>query len=155
MTDYDKLAERLKGMASTNGRATDSSNGPGINLSAIYEIVKLHVDSEIEKANEELCKRRLPTLQRVFLPSYHGRLCLTIGSDLLCTVDLHEAKGRIIAIISGPPNGYEISRKEFPLTSPRPVRAISGENGVNSTSQYGPRQIAVEIVSGLLLGSFS
>ena len=147
MTDYGKLAERLKGMGSPNAHAKESSTDQRIGLAAIYESVKLHVHSEIDKANEELIKRGLPMIERVFLPSYQGRLCLTVGSELLCKVDLHEGKGQITAIITGPPNGYEISRKEFPLTqTPSAAKSAAG---------YGPRQIAVEIVSGLMMGSFS
>jgi len=141
VTDYGKLADKLKGVGPSNG------TGQKTDLVAIYECVKLHVESEIEKANEELIKRRLPTIERLLVPSFHGRLCLTIGSELLCTVDLHEPKAQITAVISGPPNRCEISRKEFPLTQ-APASA-------RSAARYGPRQIAVEIVSGLLVGRFS
>jgi hypothetical protein len=57
---------------------------------------------------------------------------------LLCTADLQEAKGQITAVITGPPNAQEISRKEFRL----------GGDCI-------PEQIAVEIISGLLGGEFS
>jgi hypothetical protein len=103
----------------------------------IYDRVKVLVSYEIEKANAELHKRRLATVERLFLPSYQGRLCLSFGS-LLCTADLQEAKGQITAVITGPPNAQELSRKEFRL----------GGDCV-------PEQIAVEIVSGLLAGEFS
>jgi hypothetical protein len=112
--------------------------GRELALAEVYERVKLHVNTEIEKANVEMRKRKLNTIERVFLPSYHGKLCLTVGSVLLCTVELQEAKGQIAAVISGPPNALEISRKEFPL--------IEG---------CDPERIAVEIVSGLIMGAFS
>jgi hypothetical protein len=100
--------------------------------------VKLHVNTEIEKANVEMRKRKLDTIERIYMPSHRGKLCLTFGSGLLCTVDLQEGKRQIAAVISGPPNAMEISRKEFPL--------IEGCN---------PERIAVEIVSGLIMGEFS
>jgi hypothetical protein len=120
LNDYSKLADKLKGVGSANGRAKEPSAKRAIDLTAIYECLILHVDTEVEKANKELIKRKLPTLEHIFLPSYRGTLCLTFGSELLCKVDLHEAKGQIIAIITGPPNGHEISRKEFPPLNTAP-----------------------------------
>jgi hypothetical protein len=108
-----------------------------MDLADVYERVKLHVMNEIEKANVEMRKRKLDTIERVFLPSYHGKLCLTSGSELLCTVELQEAKRQITAVITGPPNHQEIARKDFAL------------------NEYHPEQIAVAIVSGLLMGEFS
>ena len=58
--------------------------------------------------------------------------------ELFCTVYLEEAKGQIRAVIVGPPNSAEISRKEF---------MIDGD--------MSPEQITAEIVSGLLMGEFA
>jgi hypothetical protein len=107
-------------------------------LTEVYERVKFHVVNEIEKANGEMRKRKLDTIERIFTPCHRGKLCLTFGSRLLCCVELQEAKELIAAVISGPPNALEISRKEFLLY-----------DGCD------PEQIAVEIVSGLLVGEFS
>jgi hypothetical protein len=104
----------------------------------VYERVKVSLDNEIEEANVELRKRKLATLERVFLPSYQGKVCLTFGSQLLCAVELQQARGQITAVISGPPNAAEISRKVFLLSE-----------------GYSPDAIAAEIVSGLLMGKFS
>ena len=103
----------------------------------IYERVKTVVDHEIEKANVELKKRKLASVERVRVPSYFGRLCLSFGSDVLCTVDLDEMQGEIMAVITGPPNAKEIARKAFVL------------------GKYQPEQIAEDVVSGLLSGEFS
>lgn len=138
MTNYGELADKLSSQRSHARPVQEPSANGRSGAAQIYERVRVLVSHEIEKANMELRRRRLTTIERLFLPSYQGRLCLTFGSQLLCTVDLHEAKGQIIAVISGPPNAREISRKEFPL----------GGDCV-------PEQIAEEIVSGLLVGECS
>ena len=137
MADYGELADRLNRQRSHARQAQQPAPDRGMDATQIYDRVKVLVSYEIEKANAELHKRRLATVERLFLPSYQGRLCLSFGS-LLCTADLQEAKGQITAVITGPPNAQELSRKEFRL----------GGDCV-------PEQIAVEIVSGLLAGEFS
>lgn len=136
--DYGELAQKLSNQRSRAQSAQGVAAERATSLDEVYERVKLHVMNEIEKANVEMGKRKLNTIERVFMPSYRGKLCLTLGSQLLCTVELQEAKGHITAVISGPPNAQEISRKEFLLT-----------DGPD------PKRIAVEIVSGLLMGEFS
>jgi hypothetical protein len=136
MTDYGELAQKLSNRLSHAQPAREPGSERGMDPAVIYERVKLRVSDEIEKANVELRKRKLAPVERLFLPSYHGRLCLSFG-PLLCTADLQEAKGHVTAVITGPPNQQEISRKDFAL------------------NEYRPEQIAVEIVSGLLMGEFS
>jgi len=138
VTDYGELAQKLSNRRSHAQSAQEAWAERGTGLTDVYERVKLHVNNEIEKANVEMRKRKLNTIERIFMPSFRGKLCLTFGSELLCTVELQEAKGQITAVISGPPNALEISRKEFPL--------IEG---------CDPERIAVGIVSGLLMGEFS
>jgi hypothetical protein len=136
--DYGKLAQKLSNQRSRAQSAQEAGAERETGHAEVYERVKLHIMGEIEKANVEMRKRKLNTIERVFLPSFHGKLCLTVGSVLLCTVELQEGKGIIAAVISGPPNALEISRKEFLLFEGR-----------------DPEEIAVEIVSGLLMGEFS
>ena len=136
MTDYGDLADKLSNQRAHARPAQEAGADRRMDPAVIYERVKLHVSHEIEKANAELRKRRLGIVERLFLPSYHGRLCLSFG-PLLCTADLQEAKGLVTAVITGPPNQQEISRKDFAL------------------NEYRSEQIAVEIVSGLLMGEFS
>ena len=137
MANYADLADQLSARNVRDAMSYELLTVQDSSALQIYENVKVQVRHESEKANTELQKRGRGRIERVFLPSYQGRLCLTFGSQLLCTVDLQEAKGQIAAIITGPPNALEISRKEFALT------------------QYRPEQIAVEIVSGLLQGEFA
>jgi len=138
VTDYGELAQKLSNRRSLAQSPQEMGTERGPGLADVYERVKLHVNNEIEKANVEMRKRKLNTIERIFMPSFRGKLCLTFGSELLCTVDLQEAKRQITAVISGPPHALEISRKEFLL--------IEG---------CDPEWIAVEIVSGLLMGEFS
>ena len=136
MTDYGDLADKLSDQRAHARQAQEPGADHRMDPAFIFERVKLHVSHEIEKANAELRRRRLAIVERLFLPSYQGRLCLSFG-PLLSTADLHEAKGQITAVITGPPNQQEISRKDFAL------------------NEYRSEQIAVEIVSGLLMGEFS
>jgi hypothetical protein len=138
VTIYSDLADTLSHRRTHARHDRAQAAVRGINAAQVYEHVKLLVGDEIDKANAELRKRRLATIERVFLPSFQGKLCLTYGSDLLCTVELQKDKGQIAAVISGPPNATEISRKEF---------VIDGA--------MSPEQITVAIVSGLLMGEFT
>jgi hypothetical protein len=149
VADYGQLADKLK------GRRSQSQKHSGTDPTAFYESIKACVGVEMEKANAELRKRRMDLIERVFLPSFQGRLCLTFGSDFLCTVDLVEGKGRIAAVITGPPNAREIARKEFLIHERGEADAIARYGAVKAVAGYGPEQIAVEIVSGLLMREFS
>jgi hypothetical protein len=137
VANYGELADQLNMRRSHARQTQEPAADRGVDGAQIYERVKVLMSHEIEKANVELHKRRLALIERLFLPSYQGRLCLSFGSELLCIADLHEAKGQITAVLQGPPNHQEISRKDFAL------------------NEYRPEQIAVEIVSGLLKGEFS
>jgi hypothetical protein len=149
VADYGQLADKLKSMR------TQTQKQSGVDPAAFYENVKAHVGREMEKANAELRKRKMDLIERVFLPSFQGRLCLTLGSDYLCTVDLVEGKGRIVAVVSGPPNAQEIAHKEFLIEEKAGADAISDYGAVKAAAGCSPEQIAVEIVSGLLMREFS
>ncbi len=113
MTDYGALADKLKGFREAAKRAKKRPARHEIDPVAFYESVKAQIEQEAGKANIELRKRKLPIIERIFMPSFLGKLSLTFGTALLCNVDLQEAKGRITAVIVGPPNRLEISRKEY------------------------------------------
>jgi hypothetical protein len=158
VVNYGELADRAKalqepGVHSASERIKRSES----DASLFFEHVKTHIFEEMSKANAELAKRRLGGIERVFSPGFEGKLCLTFGASLLCTVDLNAQAngGRVTAIINGPPNGYEISRKEFLFSIHPAKKAAHPEEGAGQSAAYGPDQIAVEIVSGLLQGSFT
>lgn len=138
MTNYSDLADKLSHLRTHTRQDRGHAGAQGTDIVQIYERVKLLVGDEIDKANAELRKRKLATIERVFVPCCQGRLCLTYGAELLCTVFLEEAKGQIKAVILGPPNATEISRKEF-----------TADGAMN------PEQITASIVSGLLMGEFA
>ena len=151
MTDYGALADKLKGLEEAVKPAHERLARHGIDPVAFYESVKAQINEEVEKANVELHKRRLPTIERIFVPSLYGKLCLTFGVGLLCHVDLQEAKGRITVMISGPPHGLEIARKEYLLSRETTgLQAFPDDAAQNVAAGYGPDRLAAEIVSELL-----
>ena len=155
MTDYGALADKLKGSGEGVQRGHKRLAGHGVDPVAFYESVKAQIEMEVEKANVELRKRDLPVIERIFMPGFLGKLSLTFDTALLCNVDLQEAKGRITAVILGPPNRCEISRKEY-LINPAAVdplaRAIDKAEKV--AIGFSPDRIAAEVVAGLLMGNF-
>jgi hypothetical protein len=156
VTDYDALARKLKGMKKTGEPAGKKLANYGFDPVTFYQYVKAQVDEEVAQANVELRKQNLPTIERIFIPGFLGRLSLTFGTGLLCTVELHEAKGRIRAVIFGPPNRDEIARKDYLLNS----EAVDFEDSSIDKADkvavgYSPHKIAAEIVSGLIMGEFA
>ena len=162
MVDYAKLADKAKanqdlarGPSTSYTEAQTQQVDPGV----FYGKVKAHLADEINKANLELAKRGVPTLDRSFLPSFSGKFCFTFGFSLLCAVELeaYPERCRIKATISGPPNGNEIGRREYlfngPVSEHQTYRAEEGV-GVIVTG-LKPDEIAVDVVSSILSGEFS
>ena len=156
VTDYGVLADRLSSSVRAGSSARKRLARNGIDPAAFYESVKTNVEEEVGKANEELRKRGLSTIERIFIPGFLGRLSLTFGTALLCSVELNESKGRVRAMIFGPPNRCEISRKDY-FVNPEAAHLRGSPIGETKkvTFGYSPDRIAVEIVSGLLMGEFS
>lgn len=156
MTNYGVLADRLSDLVQAGIPARQRLARNGIDPAAFYESVKAHVEQEAAKANEELRKRGLSTIERIFIPGYLGRLSLTFGTALLCSVELNESKGRVRAVIFGPPNRDEISKKDFFLIpEAADLRGSLFEEAEKVAVGYSPQRIAAEIVSGLLTGDFA
>jgi hypothetical protein len=159
MVDYSKLADKAKALqeAAKGGGAREETLE--YDPVAFYVTVKNHLVAEINKANPELAKRNVPTLDRSFLPSFSGRFCFTFGMSLFCSVELDAQPGRhrIKCVITGPPNGNEIGRREYLFNrgGPEPPSYRSEESGVTIVTGLRPEQIAVDIVSSLLSGEFS
>jgi hypothetical protein len=111
----------------------------------------------MKKANVELRKKGAAAIDQNHLPGFDTEAFLTLGTDSLCRVGLGIKTGecRITAVISGPPNGYEISRKEYlclqDATCKEPLNS-----GVVAlpTAAATPREIAVDIISSFLVGKF-
>jgi hypothetical protein len=119
--------------------------------------VKALVLEEMDKANVELRKKRVAILGQNHLPGFSGEMFLTYGTDSLCRVGLGILRGecRITAVISGPPNGYEISRREYICVQEASCSEVLHVGGAGSSTVVAcPNEIAADIISGILLGKF-
>lgn len=156
MTDYDALARKLKGMTKPGEPPGKKQANYGFTPVAFYQNVKEQIEEEVDKANGELHKRNLPVIERVFMPSFEGKLSLTFGTGFLCTVELQEAKARIRAVIFGPPNRDPIARKDYFL-NPEAVDLQDSpiEEVQKAAVGFSPNRIAAEIVSAILMGEFA
>jgi hypothetical protein len=157
LVDYGKLADKAKALQKTGKLGSDNSQSPQADPRELYEKVRTFVLEEVTKANAELGKRKMALIERVLSPSYVGRLCLSFGTSLICNVDYTAASGgcRVTAAICGPPNGAEISRKQFLVVNESPQRERLEKLGpVPWEKGSTPQRIAVDIVSGLLAGEF-
>ena len=84
MTDYDALARKLKGMKKPGEPAAKRLANYGFDPVTFYQYVKAQVEEEVDQANAELRKQKLPLIERVFMPSFQGKLSLTFGIGFLC-----------------------------------------------------------------------
>ncbi len=156
MTDYDALANKLMGIKKASDLTDEKLANHGFDPVTFYQYVKVQVEVEVDNANVELRKRKLPLVERVFIPGFQGKLSLTFGTEFLCTVELHESKGRIRAVIFGPPNRDEIARKDFFLNpAAANLQGATVSAGEKVAVGYSPQKIAAEIISGLLMGEFA
>ena len=157
MTDYAKLADiaKLKEIVDTSAIAEHKKLRA--EHCSFFESVTKHLKEEMKKANVELHKRRAPIFEQIHLPSFDEEILLTYGTDSLCRVGRGIIKGecRITAIISGPPNGFEISRREYLCKQEETCReVISIEPSQSKTISFTPEEVATDIISGVLIGKF-
>jgi hypothetical protein len=156
VTNYGVLADKISDLVQAGIPARKGLARNGIDPAAFYESVKANVEKEVGRANEELRKRGLSTIERIFIPSFLGKISLTFGTALLCSVELNESKGRVRAVIFGPPNHDEISRKEFFMfPEAANLRASSSHGTEKAAFGYSTNRIAAEIVCGLMMGKFA
>jgi hypothetical protein len=159
VVDYAKLADKAKALQ-------EAAKGGGIrggrmeyDPATFYQTVKSHLVAEINKANSELSKRGVPTLDRSFLPSFSGKFCFTFGMSLFCSVELdaQPERHRIKATITGPPNGNEVGRREYLFNrGGAEPQSFRNEEGVGViVTGLKPEEIAVDIISSILSGEFS
>lgn len=159
MVDYSKLADKARAIQDAAKGGSGRSGRAEYDPAYFYQTVRSHLVAEINKANPELTKRGVPTLDRSFLPSFSGKFCFTFGMSLFCSVELdaQPERNRIKAVISGPPNGNEVGRREYLFNrgaaEPASYRAEEGLGTI--ITGLSPEQIAVDIVSSILSGEFS
>ena len=154
MVNYGKLADDARGMRDAGKRADGAHREMSTDPCIFFQRVKASVVEEMNKANVELQKRRASTLGRNHLPGFDDQIFLTYGTDALCRVGLGIKQGecRITAAISGPPNGYELSRKEYRCCQD-PARFP--EKPEYFDEPITPSEIAEDIISSILIGKFN
>lgn len=157
MVDYAKLAAQAKVMQDAEKVSANKHNGLKVDPRAFFDRVRTHLLDEMTKANVELHKRNAVGFGRNHMPGFEDEVFITYGTDLLCRVRLVIRGGtsRITAVISGPPNGFELSRKEYRLgEEDSSMETFPGEGGQLPTAGSRPEEIAEEIISGVLQGTF-
>jgi len=157
MVNYAKLADSAKKMQDARKSASDTQKELRADPCALFNSVKAHLAAEMKKANVELRKRGSVTIDQNHLPGFDTEAFLTFGTDSLCRVGLgmREGECRITAVFCGPPNGHEISRKEYLCDQKMPCRDKIQATGVEFQSRgYSPREIATDIISSMLVGRF-
>lgn len=157
MADYAMLADKAKVMQDAEKLTADRHKKMKADPTAFFDNVRAHLIEEMAKANVELHKRQAVGFGRNHMPGFEDEVFITFGTDLLCRVTLVVLGGRcrIKAVISGPPNGYELSRREYPINQEDSNSVIASTSGAESaTAKASPYQIAVNIISSVIIGSF-
>jgi hypothetical protein len=157
MADYAKLAGMARARHEAEQRLAVTPLVLKADPKAYFDKVKTLIFAEMNKANVELLRSGAPLFGRNHLPTFDREIFVTFGTDLLCRVSLEVRAGRdfILAVISGPPNGLELSRKEYPCNYDASSLEMhpAGEAGAPFNG-IRPEQIAVDIVSSILRGEF-
>ncbi|MGA3011956.1 MAG: hypothetical protein ABSD72_17000 [Terracidiphilus sp.] len=158
MLNYAMLADSAKKMQDADKLASMTYKELRVDPHAFFDAVKAHLVSEMKKANVELRKRDAGTIDQNHLGGFDTEAFLTFGTDSLCRVGLGIKAGecRITAVISGPPNGYEISRKEYLCVQDAARKEVlaTAEAGLPNVIT-SPREIAVDIISSILVRKFN
>jgi len=157
MADYAKLAGIARARHEAEQHLADWHQGLKPDPKVYFDKVKMLIFTEMNKANVELLRSGAPLLGRNHLPGFDREIFVTFGTDLMCRVSLEVRSGKdfILAVISGPPNGLELSRKEYPCNFDASYLEMhpAGEAGSPGIG-IRPEQIAVDIVSSVLRGEF-
>jgi hypothetical protein len=154
MVDYAKLATEAKRMQDAEKASVAKKHGMKVEPRIFFESVKTHLLEEMKKANVELHKRNAVGFGRNHMPGFDDEIFITFGTDLLCRITLALLGGRcrIKAVLSGPPNGYEISRKEYCFNEEESGVQVPCEE---PTGEVTSSQIAVDIISSVMVGKFN
>lgn len=157
MVDYAKLAEDAQLTQYADQSADEVRRELRAHWHTIFERVRVRVVEEMHKANVELRKRGVATIDRCHLPGFEDEIFLTYGTDTLCRVGVGvcEGKCRITAVISGPPNGYEIARKEYDCSAENTRIGIHlARAGEAVDIEALSREIAISIITSIVVGRF-
>ena len=157
MPDYTKLAEKAKEIQDAGKLVVEAHKKLRSDHCHFFENVKMCIVEEMQRANVELRKRRAGTFEQISLPSFDDELLLTYGTDSLCRIGRGIMKGecRITASISGPPNGYELSRREYLCKKEETCREVITIDPANLNAiSFTPADVAADIIAGVLSGGF-
>jgi len=157
MVNYAKLAEKAKMIQIADKLEAERHKQLRADPCAFFEQVKAHIVEEMNKANVELRKRKAAVFDRNYLPGFPDELFLTYGTDSLCRVGLGGSGGgcHVTAVISGPPNGFVISRKEYLCNQDKACHDVLPAIDVEMPPEGScPEEIAVDIISSILRGGF-
>jgi hypothetical protein len=157
MIDYAKLADiaKLKDVVDTS--IVDEHKKLRAEPCSFFQQVKTRLIEEMNMANVELRKRKASTFDQVHLPNFDEEILLTYGTDSLCRVGRGIMGGgcRITAVISGPPNGYEISRREYLCKQEAACKEVLAiDEAQAKTIAFSPLEVATDIIAGVLVGKF-
>ena len=155
VANYAKLADKAKVTQDAEKLAAARNRVLKTDPCAFFERVRKCIFEEMSKANVVLRKRGAAVFDQNHLPGFEEEVFLTYGTDSLCRVGLGSLAKRcqITAVICGPPNGYEISRKEFLCQQKAPCPdKIHGVGAALPSFGSTPKEIAEDIISSILVG---
>jgi hypothetical protein len=152
--NYTELADAAKAKQEANRLATERHRQLRADPCVFFARVRAHLQEEMRKVNVELRKKKAALFDQNHLPGFPNEMFVTYGTDTLCRVGLGIMEGgcRVTAIISGPPNGYEISRKAYLCDQPAACREARPEGG--RAVPCRPDEIAQDIIAAVLFGRF-
>jgi hypothetical protein len=157
VANYAKLANKAKIAQEAERLAAARNRELKTDPCGFFVRVRKCISEEMSKANVELRKRHAAVFDLNHLPGFEEEIFLTYGTDSLCRVGLGFMAGRclITAIICGPPNGYETSRKEFNCSQKAQCPdKIHGVGAALPFFGYTAREIAEDIISSVLFRAF-
>ena len=157
MVDYEKLAARAKAAQDAANFASRKAQESAVDPKVFFQRVTTHLNEEMNKANVELLKRGFEPISRNHLPNFDGIVFLIFGIGFMCRVELEAQPrvSRIKAIICGPPNGQESSRREFLFgQESSPAGSPNAAAGAMRSVGLTPHEIAQEIIAGIVIGTF-
>jgi hypothetical protein len=157
MVDYEKLAAQAKAAQDAAAFASRKAQESAVDPKIFFQRVTANLNEEMNKANVELQKRGIEPISRNHLPNFDGIVFLVFGLGFMCRVELdaQPRASRIKAIICGPPNGQELSRKEFFFgQGTSPTGLPNAEKGAPRIIGPTPQEIAQEIIAGIVIGTF-
>ena len=158
MVNYAQLADSAKKVQDAGKSASITHKELRVDPCAFFDAVRAHLAAEMKKANVELRKKGAAAIDQNHLPGFDTEVFLTFGTDSLCRVGLGIKVGecRITAIISGPPNGYEISRREYRCKQEETCRIVlTIDEAEGRTTAFSPDEVAADIIAGILVGKFN